>query len=165
MARSPCAICCYSLTDFPPSSTYLRNTRGKSRSCQRSLEGKPPMWSIVLSQVCRNITSEKNILSLMLIQLGMSTCYSVPWKGGLPRIAIILNARFAQPYRFDKEGERIGCGGPTGMPLQRFQTSNIDGASTVWEYEGWAVVRRWCCCASWRGWRCSHCHRRHGPAW
>ena len=159
---SPCAICCYSLTDFPPSSKYLRNTRGRNRSCQRCLEGKPPMWSIVLSQVCRNITSKSNILSYMIIQLGMSTRYRVPWHGGLPRIAIILNTRFAQPYRLGQDGERIACGGPTTMPLQHFQTSNR--ASTLWEYKGWAVVRRRCCSASWRGYRCSYCTRRHGPA-
>ena len=70
------------------------------------------MWSLALSQVCRDLLNKGSscVLCVAVKHLALTTVYRCPWKGGLCRIAIFLNARYAK--------KELKAGGPTGMPIQ-----------------------------------------------
>ena len=149
-----CSVCAHPLLEDPPDVQYLKNTRRRcdQRACRRCLAGKPPMWSLALSQVCRDLLNRgiSCVLSVAVQHLALTTVYRCPWKGGLCRIAIFLNARYSKKY--------LKLGGPTGMPIQ---VRDIV-PRCFWESVGCEVVRRSCCSASWRGWKCKYCQTQHG---
>ena len=152
--RGVCKVCCYPLVEYPPDAKYLKNTRRciSSRACQRCLDGKPPMWSIALSQTCRKILNRGDscVLCFAVKQLALSTVYRCPWKGGLSRVAIFLGEQYCRQYSPSE--------GAQGMPVQVRSCVRL----SAWAYEDHEVVRRACCSASWRGWKCYSCQRKHG---
>ena len=152
--RGVCKVCCHPLVEYPPDAKYLKNTRRciSSRACQRCLDGKPPMWSIALSQTCRKILNrcDSCVLCFAVKQLALSTVYRCPWIGGLSRVAIFLGEQYCRRYSPSE--------GAQGMPVQVRNRVRL----SVWEYQGCEVVRRSCCSAAWRGWKCYYCQRKHG---
>ena len=82
-------------------------------------------------------------------QLALNTVYRCPWNGGLSRVAIFLGQQYCTQY-FPSEGAQ-------GMPVQVRKCVRL----SVWKHEGCEVVRRPCCNAAWRGWKCYYCQRKH----
>ena len=100
----PCRACTLPLADAPPvvpyvSQNWIFNTRRRhphGRKCLRCLTHMPPPWSVALRRACRDWRDLRQgglaakALHRVIEQLGCTTVYRCPWRGGLDRIALFL---------------------------------------------------------------------------
>ena len=102
----PCGACAHPLAENMPGppyigdlATWIRNTRHRhphGRKCQRCLQCMPPPWSVALRTACRDWRDLQHgdlaakALYRVIANLGCTTLYRCPWKGGLDRIALFL---------------------------------------------------------------------------
>ena len=161
---NPCRTCGGSLVEFPPSATYLRNTRSRpgKRLCGRCMSGQAPEWSVSLRLMCKDWQQLSNyphdsaarVLHVVIKTLGRNSIYRVPWRNGLHRIAIFLGSDLQRscPER------------PGGIKSSSFGWSAAERCrnheNRKWVMKGYEVIQRNCCDPSWTGWHCKVCRRQ-----
>ena len=164
LREQPCAACLEPLGDSLPSSAYLRNSHKTphSRRCHRCLAGCAPLCSRSLRTVSLRLNDFQNAgmptlggkaLCVVLKHIGLSSIYRVPWRNGLPRIALFLGSKYTQPYA-NKHG------GVTREPRNTFMDRLETLGKEKWHRRGGCVTTRICCgYAGWWGFRCNKCGR------
>ena len=169
----PCASCTLPLGVSPPPKHYLRNTRTRrridTRRCGRCLLGRPPAWSEALAATCRhfmtwksptnleNLSYEAKILDMTVRVLGCSSIYKVPWRNGLPRLALFLGTKYVRPVTWHVGAVKAE---PIGASPEFLRANARERQLCLWRMVGWEMSCHKCCDISWIGWFCYRCNRQ-----